>query len=383
MKRGILVQTLSLIIVSTIMLSTVGCSSSIRRPGKDEDDGDRSERYEQEERSEERSQEQTKNTTESTTEEIIEVVDLEKPRLASKVTVNGIYYYLYWKPVEGVDGYCIQADNGVVTTENTFVPIEPDEGEKDDIIQMRTYKKEGNTIHYSEWVNVGVFFAQPVIADVDDSYESAVLDYNHLVEWLDYKGISAVQYTSNGCRYVIATREDPYNKGFLNTLVRAGGAYIKEYVNSIPNALENNLKSAILNDMTIEEYFNSAKQDASSSAIVSALGAAFADTSIVMVYRYNEKHLECAPLEMLTYLPKANRWGGQAVRSDFNITPMKEDGYSHNFATVYEMSKDYGIVSQGVAVKYYEDGDYYVVYARRSDYDPASPMRTIDELYWG
>ena len=365
MKHRKLLLAISVMMTAVMLLISSGCSSSIRRKSSDDDD-DQDEEIEE-----------VKDIGD-------EIVDLEAPKYGGfKVTVCGSQYAVYWQPVDGVDGYCVESSEDSLTVPNTFVWVMPDEGEVESTIKVRSYKKVGNEVHYSDWTKFTFQYPKPDITKVSRDNESCVLDYDNLTKWLEYKGITYSSYTANGYRYVVASKEDPKNTGFVNNLLRVGKVYFREYINSIPNALKDNLKGAILNNQTVEEYFNSAKQDASTSALFEALGAVFSDTCITMVYQYNENGLYNAPNGMWIYMLKSNR-GFSAPWNEFGITQIYDDGYGRCFPGVYEaVNIDHqGMPSQCFVTTIWEDGDYWVAYSFRTDFDPASPMRLDDSLIW-
>ena len=283
-----------------------------------------------------------------------------------KYTLSGQLFALYWTPVNGASGYRYYTDSDktpIEVSDNYCYlsgPVGTTEG-----FYLSAFTIVNGKKYYSDPQKWNIKFPTFDLNNIKD-VESCILSFDLLQSWIKLKQYTSTSYTSNGYTYVIVSKKDEKNSGFLNALSRAAEAYFDGYVDSIPDALKDNLADAILEGQSFKDYADSVDKDANKSGILAALEAAFSDTSINIVYRYKADRLYEAPWDVNMYYLKTHR--DNFEKESVGNATIQSDGYYHFYGKSTDTDQ------QSYAVRYSSDGNYWVVYEARTDFDKNSPF---------
>ncbi len=227
--------------------------------------------------------------------------------------INGKRLELAWDEAKGATSYEIyinvdgaeKGDTKNFSERSVFKKVS--EGESGEVFVRSVRTNEAGT-HYSEWISAK--YSVPVVDFEKIYYSNAfLLDYNKLLQWVDYKGysyeISEEVYGDKSYIVVDVSHEDKLNSGFWNTVGRVigttAGAFLDGYVEETYDSytgdfesVENTLATILSND-SVKGYVNdvneSAKYSGAAEAIVQGLDVLFLDTDIHYVYYYeNDYH---------------------------------------------------------------------------------------------
>ena len=131
-------------------------------------------------------------------------------------TTYGKYEILYWDPVPGATGYEFRLQNGGSFTKanKPYCLVSMKDGASA-TLEVRACNTVGSKQYNSAKTQSTV--SHPVI-DLSQVMDkgSCVLDYNHLIEWIKLNKYSYSTNTTNGYVYVVMSKEDDLNSGFLN-----------------------------------------------------------------------------------------------------------------------------------------------------------------------
>ena len=145
----------------------------------------------------------------------------------------------------------------------------------------------------------------------------------------------------------------------------------EEFIDNIPSALGDILAGKLFDGQPLKEGAKESIKDTSKSGFISAIGAAFSDISINVIYRFNENELDLPPASTQIYMLKRNRG---------NITQMLEESassYTNGYYLYTLPTSASDPNTQSFAVWLTSDGDYWVLNEMRSDTDPQSPLYRI------
>lgn len=295
-----------------------------------------------------------------------------KAPVSVKSTIIGNYIYVYWNKVNDIDGYLFDSalyGQAKVTDPHFLVPIT--EG-KTDTINISSYINADGKTYYSDPLSVSI--QNPTFnlsMDWIDEMGTCILDYSRLMRWIELNKFDYTTYSSNGDVYVVVSEPDPANNGFLGRLGRAIDSFFEEFIDNIPSALGDILAGKLFDGQPLKEGAKESIKDTSKSGFISAIGAAFSDISINVIYRFNENELDLPPASTQIYMLKRNRG---------NITQMLEESassYTNGYYLYTLPTSASDPNTQSFAVWLTSDGDYWVLNEMRSDTDPQSPLYRI------
>lgn len=217
-----------------------------------------------------------------------------------EVAMDGTIMEMTWPSVTGATGYEVVAGTaeGSVTANNAYVQAV--EGQTYSI-SVRTVRAIESGTYYSDWTSVN--YTVPQVDVSNYSIRSAfLLDYNHLLEWAEYNGLSYTVEQREGCVLVDVYFKDDLNSGFWNTVTRMAGsavnAFVDSYITNTYDTLENDFSSvesalwSIFESGGIKEYATDVDESSSEKGVWGALAygveALLLDTDVHCNFYYKD-----------------------------------------------------------------------------------------------
>lgn len=251
--------------------------------------------------------------------------------------MNGKYLEITWPDAQGATGYEIDTTYETASLTDNLAAMEVLENEYC-VISVRSVRNIESGTYYSDWVTAD--YLVPEVDVSNYSYRSAfLLDYDHLIEWANYHGVSYKVEETEGFIIVDVSFEDTLNSGFWNAVSRvvgsAIGAFAGAYVNNTYDSYTNDFSSvensllALFESGGVKEYVYEVDDTSTTSGAIYAFAygieALLLDTDVHCYYYY--KDTDQAAFGSLCMLLKHDREDYKEQQVG-NFTPL-EDGRYH------------------------------------------------------
>lgn len=212
--------------------------------------------------------------------------------------VNGKYLEIAWPDALGATGYEIDTTYETASLSDNFAAMEVEEQEYC-VISVRSVRDIESGTYYSDWIT-----AEYLVPEIDVSnygYRTAfLLDYDHLIEWANYNGMSYTVEQTEGFTIVDVSFEDSLNSGFWNAVSRvvgsAIGAFAGAYVSNTYDSYTNDFSSvesslmALFESGGVKDYVYEVDDTSTTSGAVYAIAygieALLLNTDVHCCYYY-------------------------------------------------------------------------------------------------